>query len=172
MIISRITWWPSCLDLNWTKCLVNFLPILTSMTGNDYWCIPISVIQYDLPLPIIRIPDRFSSFPIIRAWVETHVNHNKGLWFNNHLSCGRSKWCFLKITSITPHIGSAISVPSNGWGSVTVIDNVNFALRYYALVKTHIFPTSGYSQKIYKVYKFSYYVKLVYNYGKLVYNKA
>ena len=134
MILSRITWWPSCLDLNWTKCLVNFLPILTSMTGNDCWCIPISVIQFDLPFPIIRIPDRFSSFPIIRAWVETHVNHNKGLWFNNHLSCGRSKWCFLKITSITPHIGSAISVPSNGWGSVTVIDNVNFALRYYALL--------------------------------------
>ena len=41
---------------------------------------------------------------------------------------------FFKITSITDHIGSAIWIPLTGWGSVNVLDYVNFALRYSALV--------------------------------------
>ena len=40
---------------------------------------------------------------------------------------------FLKITSITAHIGSAKSIPLNVRVSVNVIDYVNFALRYSAL---------------------------------------
>ena len=45
---------------------------------------------------------------------------------------------FFKITSITDHIGSAISIPLNGWGSDNVLDYVNFALRYSALVCTYL----------------------------------
>ena len=46
---------------------------------------------------------------------------------------------FFKITSITDHIGSAISIPLNGWGSVNVLDYVNFALRYSALIQSFTF---------------------------------